>query len=161
MITPFVPTPNVNFQFEPTLGGEAYTVIITWSLFGKRWYINIYTLSGTLVLSEALIGSDEGKAIQSVTWNAGIATVTTTVPHNYKILETIEINIRGCVPEEYNGTFRAFVINNTQFQYDLNLFPGAISVLGLVFYDINIIKNYIEGSTLVFREAAQQFEVFP
>jgi hypothetical protein len=54
---PFVPNPNSAFEFKPTLDGVVYSVTVTWNLFGQRWFFNIYTQSGVLILSAALIGS--------------------------------------------------------------------------------------------------------
>jgi hypothetical protein len=84
----FTPSITQVFSFQPTLGGAEYNVTVTWSLAGQRWIMNIFTLGGNLVLTQALIGS-----------------------------------------------------------------PAS--------YDINLIENYIAGSTLVFRAANQTFEVSP
>lgn len=54
---PFNPAPNANFQFQATLDGNLYTIIVNWNLFGERFYINIFTLVGERVLSLPLIGS--------------------------------------------------------------------------------------------------------
>ena len=56
-IVPFSPSPNANFQFTPTLDGQQYTLIVTWNFAAQRWYINIYTLQGALVLCRPMTGS--------------------------------------------------------------------------------------------------------
>lgn len=53
----FVADPASNFQFQATFDGQSYTVRITWNLFGQRYYVNIYTTQGVLVLSIAMVGS--------------------------------------------------------------------------------------------------------
>ena len=53
----FTPTVNQNFSFQPTLDGQQYSVVVTWSLFGQRWIVNIYTLQGVLALQKPLRGS--------------------------------------------------------------------------------------------------------
>lgn len=53
----FVPAPNAPFQFAATLDQEAYTIIVSWSLFGQRWYMNIYTTDGVLFLAIAMVAS--------------------------------------------------------------------------------------------------------
>ena len=53
----FTPTASAPFQFQPTLDGTTYNVIITWNVFGQRYYINIYDLSGNLILCMPFIGS--------------------------------------------------------------------------------------------------------
>lgn len=79
----FTPSASAPFQFQATLDGAVYTVILTWNLFGQRYYVNIYTLDGTRVLSIPLIGSvgspadvftKTGLAVQSVSMTAGYFT---------------------------------------------------------------------------------------
>lgn len=55
--TQFRPSLNQNFSFSPTLDGAQYTVLVTWSLFGQRWILNLYTLQGVLVVEMPLTGS--------------------------------------------------------------------------------------------------------
>lgn len=62
----FQPTPVAPFQFQPTLDGAVYTAIITWNVYGRRWYLNLYTLTGTLVVCLALIASPAGFDINLV-----------------------------------------------------------------------------------------------
>jgi hypothetical protein len=54
---PFNPSVNAVFQFQPTLDNTVYNVSVTWNLFGERYYVNINTLQGILVVSLPLIGS--------------------------------------------------------------------------------------------------------
>jgi hypothetical protein len=54
----FTPSLDVAFQFQPTLdNGVVYNVIITWNVYGQRWYINIYTLTNQRVLTRSMVGS--------------------------------------------------------------------------------------------------------
>jgi len=53
----FTPNPFSNFQFQATLDGTSYTVILTWNIYGQRYYINVYTLNNRRVFSMPLIGS--------------------------------------------------------------------------------------------------------
>lgn len=54
---PFLPTVSAPFQFQPTFDGSIYTVIVTWSLFGRRYVVNCYTLQGVLIFAVPLIAS--------------------------------------------------------------------------------------------------------
>lgn len=56
-LTQFTPQVNQNFAFGPTLDGQLYTGVVTWSLFGQRWVLNIYTLQGVLVFERPLVAS--------------------------------------------------------------------------------------------------------
>ena len=65
-LTQFTPTVDQNFSFQPALDGAQYSVVVTWSLFGQRWILNVYTLSGTLVVSKPLTGSPPGYDINLI-----------------------------------------------------------------------------------------------
>lgn len=41
-------------------------MVVTWSLFGQRWVVNIYTLTGTLVVAKPLRSSPDGYDINLV-----------------------------------------------------------------------------------------------
>jgi hypothetical protein len=64
--TQFAPNANVAFQFQPTLDGSQYNLVVTWSLFRKGWYINIYDPQGNLIVTEALVGSPDNYDIDLV-----------------------------------------------------------------------------------------------
>ena len=63
---PFTPTTTSVFQFQPTLDGSLYVCAVTFNLFGQRYYINLYDLSGNLVISTAMVGSPNGYDISLV-----------------------------------------------------------------------------------------------
>lgn len=46
-----------NFEFTATLDGNSYSIIVTWSIYAQRYYVNILRTDNTLVLSIPLIGS--------------------------------------------------------------------------------------------------------
>jgi hypothetical protein len=56
-IFPFAPTQQGPFQFQPTLDGTTYTGVVTWNLFGQRYYLSLYALDGTRIFTLPLIGS--------------------------------------------------------------------------------------------------------
>lgn len=56
---PFTPSATANFTFQATLDGKVYNVIVTWNLFGERYYINVYDSLQTLILSLPIIGSPD------------------------------------------------------------------------------------------------------
>ena len=74
--TQFSPAINQNFSFQPTLDGQLYNVVVTWSLFGQRWVVNAYGLSGALVFQKPLIASPDGHDINIA---AGYFTTSTLV----------------------------------------------------------------------------------
>lgn len=84
----FTPSITSIFNFQPTLDGTVYTLVVFWNIFGQRYYITLYDLSGNVVLTLPMISSP-------------------------------------------------------------------------LDYDINIVKGYFTTSTLIFREASDQFEITP
>lgn len=75
-IVPFTPNDNAPFQFQATLDGAAYTVVITWNLWGQRYYVNVYDISQNLIVSIGMAGSPTGADINLV---AGYFTTSTLV----------------------------------------------------------------------------------
>ena len=65
-LTQFSPSRNQNFSFQATLDGQQYQVTLPWSLFGQRWYIEIYTLQNQLVMSKPLRASPDSSDINLV-----------------------------------------------------------------------------------------------
>lgn len=57
VVTAFQPTQQAPFQFNPTLDGASYLVLVTWNLYGQRWYVTVYTLGGVRVLTIPMVGS--------------------------------------------------------------------------------------------------------
>lgn len=73
MIVAFTPSATANFQFQATFDGVAYNVIVTWSLYGLRYYVNIYTTQGALVACVPLIESPDNR---DISMTAGYFTTT-------------------------------------------------------------------------------------
>jgi hypothetical protein len=62
-ITPFTPTNAGAFQFGATFDGVNYICVVTWNLWAQRWYLNVYTVTGDLIVARALIASPAGYGI--------------------------------------------------------------------------------------------------
>lgn len=56
----FAPSPVAPFQFQPTLDGAAYTCIVSWNVYGQRYYLAVYSLQGVRVLTVAMVASPLG-----------------------------------------------------------------------------------------------------
>ncbi len=55
----FQPSPTAPFQFNATLDGNTYNVIIPWNAYGLRYYINIYDTSNNIIMTKPLIASPD------------------------------------------------------------------------------------------------------
>lgn len=56
-IIPFTASALEPFQFQPTLDGQTYTALVKWNFYAQRYYVEIYTLGGELVLAIPMVGS--------------------------------------------------------------------------------------------------------
>jgi hypothetical protein len=68
--------------------------------------------------------------ISSISWTAGVVSVTTTNNHGIPIGQTTTVEVKGMTPTGYNGTFTATSYNDNTLNYSLSDDPGASSVLG-------------------------------
>lgn len=168
--TVFQPPPNNSFSFQPTLDGNSCTGIVWWNADGQRWFITVTLPDGTPLFNLPLVGSPTSIALQSLTWANGYVIGTTQAPHGYEVLDTIMLTVSGCAPVAYNGTFPCFINSPTTFRYNLDANPNGAGLddgtdiavqLGAVSSDLNLGAGYLSVSTIVFREAAQTFEVNP
>jgi len=158
---PFQPSETQAFSFQPTLDNTVYTIVVGWSLFGQRYYVQCYTNSTTLVFNVPLIGSQDGIHVQNIEWLNGVVVAVCDIPHNFKIGSVVKATLRGFVPDAYNGIHDVLITGPASFSYSLSSDPGAFSLLGYVDYDINLAAGYFTNSTLVYRASNQTFEVNP
>jgi hypothetical protein len=66
VIIPFQPTATQPFAFSPTIDGVVYSATVTWNVFRQGWYLNLFTQSGTLIVSRAMVGSPPGYDIDLI-----------------------------------------------------------------------------------------------
>lgn len=163
----FAPSSAAPFQFQPVLDGNPYTATVPWVLFGARYYLNLVASDGTPIIYTAIPGSPTGLDLQALSWANGRALATVATPHGYKTGRIISLTVAGCSPAAYNGAVEALITGPSTFSYALAANPGPATAFGRASYDINMLAGVpnengdIFTSTLVFREASQQFEVNP
>lgn len=157
----FSPSSISPYSFQPTLDGDVYNCTVTWNLFGARYYLNVNATDGTLVVSRGLVASPVGVAIQNIQWVNGTATVTTSKPHGYGVGKVVDLTLDGNLPVAYSGLFECLITMPNTFTFPVAPNPGSATQLGTASYDIDLVGQYFETSTLVFRDGTQQFEVSP
>jgi hypothetical protein len=62
----FSPASTANFQFNPVLDGQTYTVICTYNNYSPRFYFNVYDNNGNLIVSRPIIASPDNYNIDLV-----------------------------------------------------------------------------------------------
>ena len=159
-IVQYVQQPYQPFQFDLTLDGQPYTATVTWSLFGRRLYINLFAASGERIFTLPLIGSPPRIVLQSISWDSGWVTAVTAVGHGYQVLDLVPLVVRDCAPDAYNGDVRALVKDVNTLTWQLAANPGEATRLGTIGFDLDIAAGYFsDASALVYRDASKQFEV--
>jgi hypothetical protein len=154
----FVPSQIQAPQFNVTLDGQIFTALITWSLFAQRYYITLTALDGTLILTEALVGSPIPIAISAIAWANGRVTVTTANPHGIPFGRSAILTIDGVTPAAFNGDMQVLVTGRNTFTYPLAVNPGPATILGAVEKNVNLVAGFFT-SKLIFRQPNNQFEV--
>ncbi len=160
--TPFQPSSTAAFTFQATLDGEQYTVVVTYNLFGQRYYASVYDLSGNLISSRGLVSST-ALISAALTWVDGLASAALTGPHGIPIGSVAQVTVSG-TGLAYDGTFDAFATDADSLEYYLASDPGA-SASGTVTQNISLITQALDdsyfSSTLTYRSNLTEFEVSP
>lgn len=161
---PFIPSQNAAPSFTPTFDGDQYQVTVPFLLFGQRLYLQCNAIDGTLIFYQALVESDPGVPIQSLTWDIETGTVngTTAQVHGYRLGDTVALTVSGATPDVYNGLFKVLITGPMSFSYPLSLESdhGAATVQGFLSYNIDMLAAFgFKTSTLVYRNG--NFEVNP
>jgi hypothetical protein len=161
-LVPFAPNNSATPPWSSTitLDGNLFTLAVTWNLFGQRWFINLYDLSGNLIVTKAMIGSPDGVTAESLSWDFGVATAVTSVPHKFAIGTEVEVTISGCAPDAYNGSVLAAVIDSVTLSYQLASNPGPATGIGTVQFLVDMLAGYFD-SILAYSDSAKNFITIP
>lgn len=160
IFTDFTPSNVAPFTFSPEFDGTIYNVVVTWNLFGRRYYVSCYDLSGNRIFTIPLIGSPAGLGIQAASWASGIVTAATIDPHGYAPGSTIRMTISGTNPTTFDGTFDCLILDPMAFTYAIAENPGPLVSPGNASRNINMAAGYFDSS-FVYRAPNNQFEVSP
>ncbi len=72
----FQPRATEPFLFKATLDGVLYDVLVTFNLFGQRYFLNIHDQDGNLIVCEPVVGSPTPKQLAAVPASAGVSSMT-------------------------------------------------------------------------------------
>lgn len=152
----FAPSTTAPFQFQPTLDNVQYTVIVTWNIFGERYYINVLDLANNLIVCRSLAESGPTFRV-SLTWDDNVATAVTNAPHNVPIASLVNLRILDS-DTGFDGTYQGFAIDENTLTFELDVNPNEpVAVPGTLSFDLDLLGGYGIGS-LYFHEDTQQFE---
>lgn len=156
----FQPSTVAPPQFIATFDGVQYRVVVTWSLFGQRYYANCYGLDGVRIFTVPVVTSPPTVALANLAWDVTTNRViaSTVSPHPWAIGTIVNLSIEASTPDAYNGTFACSILDNQTFVYDMATNPGNMTTAGSADYLISLTAGYF-NSTMVYRNSA--FEVRP
>ena len=161
-IIPFTPSRKSAPSFLPTLDGRQYFCTVTWNIYGQRYYLNCFTLTGRVpVFSVALVETPAALEIDQIVYDddAMTATITTAAPHGFPIAQTVRLTVAGAIPDAYNGEFLMMSTGDSTLLYDMAVNPlGPSTTPGTVSFLTDMARGYFT-STVVFRN--QAFEISP
>lgn len=156
----FTPSTSQIFTFQAQLGASQYTVTVTWNVFGERYYVNVYDLSGNLVIARPLTACGP-QLTATFSWTAGTATATTTAPHLVPVGRVANAYISQ-TGTGFDGAVQVLAMGASTLTYALAANPGeATPVSGLVNFNQNLVEGVIDGAYLLFRFESQRFEFGP
>lgn len=158
---PFQPSNQGSPTFQPTLDGNPYSCVVTWNLFGQRYYLNCYDQTNTLAFCVPLIETDQSILLEGLSFDPIqlLVTATTNEPHGYDVGDTVALTIAGASPSGYDGLYQCLITGPDTFTYPLGTNPGQVfNLTGSASYLISLCAGYFD-STLVYRN--NQFEVTP
>jgi hypothetical protein len=112
-VVPFVPSTTAAFSFGLTLDGDPYNAVVTWSLFGQRFYLNLTASDGTQILTTALIGSPSPLQLIALAWSDdGLVTAQTGT--------IVKVNVPGTGPGQITaGTAGTGMIPDSDVELEI------------------------------------------
>ena len=171
-VIPFTPS-NITTPTVPmTLDGVNYNVTVTWNVSAQRYYINVYALDGTWIITVPLVSSPPAREVQSARYDPFLNIVTIQmvdptlwpVPLSHEGISTppgqiIDYTLIGFSPNTYNGKFRCLNLDAVTFIFSMPTDPGPVTILGNVNRLLNMIEPLFTINSLVYRNSA--FEINP
>ena len=94
------------------------------------------------------------KGITTMSWSAGVVTVTTTVAHGITSGQSVQVIITGVTPTGYNGTFTATSTGTNTFTYPLATNPGSVTIQGS--YTLEDVQELVAMATTFFAQGSNQ-----
>jgi hypothetical protein len=171
-IIPFLPSNLFTPKFGATFDGNDYNVTITWNISAQRYYVNIYGIDGTWVVTVPLIQTPPARPMASVIYDnlrrmiiAQMTDPTTwPVPLSSAGLLTspgtiVDYTFENFDPAVLNARWRSLQVDVTTFSFPLANDPGEINILGSVSRYLNMVGGIFQTSTFIYRNGA--FEISP
>lgn len=154
----FTPSILAPFSFQPTFGTDQYVVVVTWNVSGQRFYVNVYDLSGDLIVCRGLVETGP-VSLATIIWD-GVSTATATLgpPHYVPpgAVASIWVSRTG---SGFDGGQTALSTGPYTLTFPLVSDPGvAQPASGAVQFPLNLVDGYIPNGWLLYHADTNQFE---
>jgi hypothetical protein len=158
---PFKPSQVAAPRFQAVIDGVLTTVVVTWNVAAQRYYINVYTSTGALVVARAVVETARARPLNVFyydnTQRAMIGILANPVWR--PVGQIVNYTFEGFQPESLNHAQLVirYGYHTGMFAYRINTNPGEVTVLGSVSRYANMLEGYANQTSLIFRN--NQFEV--
>jgi hypothetical protein len=160
-LTPFVPSNVSPPTFNATLDGSPHSITVTWNVSAMRYYLNVYDVYGTWILTTPLVTSPTGEAVSAISYDPQrrLMNVTKASGLQVKPGTIVDYTLTGFDPPAVNGLWRCLHLDTWRFTFPIPQDPGPVMTLGSVNRILNMIGSVFQQSTLIYRNGS--FEVSP
>jgi hypothetical protein len=153
---PFSPTIDQPFQFNATLDGSPYTVVVTVNFFrlpAPAYYVNLYDASGNLIFAMPLIASPSWQAVP-LTTQQGNYIAQLAAPNPYVGPGSVIVSVNATA-----GTTAGYTAGASLAMSSPAIVTGTDGSAQFS-NDIDLLAGYgFVTSTLVYRATTVNFEV--
>ena len=156
-IIPFTPTNLAPFTFGPVLDGQPYNAIVTWALWGQRPYLNLFSASGPLVVTKAIVSSLDPVSTPLTTIRGSyLASVVPVESPSY-----IDINWSVSSINVPSGTTLGAVTPSGLVRLSQPALVTGTDQTASFSFVFDLIAGYGFDSTMVFNESSMSFIITP
>ena len=92
--------------------------------------------------------------LTSLSYNTGVVTAGTALPHGFTIGDTLELTITGAAPSGYNGTFLCTITGASAFTYPVGSSLAVATQYGV--YTPEDVAELVAMNTTFFAQGSQQ-----
>jgi hypothetical protein len=170
-IIPFLPSNIFPPTFQVTFDGASFKIVVSFNVAAQRYYINVYGLDNTWIITVPLIQTPPARAVEVISYDnlRRVVNVQLVNPSQWAVpLSSAGTNMapgtmadytfENFTPDVYNGRFRCLHINDQNIEFPMADDPGEALILGSISRHLSMVEG-IFTSTFIYRNGA--FEVSP
>ena len=132
---------------------QVYSLTVKWNVSAQRYYFDLYDSAGTWIVTRPLIETGPSSPIVGWLYRPDIKVMqfTSGLPHFRSLGQISEGTIENADPPMLNGWWRYAAISAADRIFPMAQDPGKITQMGSVNHYVNLIRGYIPGWSMIFR----------